>query len=160
MTGGGNGIVLIQQNRPVNIPGGGTGQFGPHVTTGNNIHDNVIVDHDSEGYIGGVADTNQSGMLNGGNTWSDNQYFMSDEGDRFQWGGSKNFASFKSAAHETGSISQSFPNTDDWLTGTPANTNAPPPVDDSPPPADTNAPPPADTNPPLPADTNPPPAAN
>ena len=56
MTGGGNGIVLIQQNRPVNIPGGGTGQFGPHVTTGNNIHDNVIVDHDSEGFIGGVTD--------------------------------------------------------------------------------------------------------
>jgi parallel beta-helix repeat protein len=119
MTGGGNGIVLIQQNRPVKIPGGGTGQFGPHVTTGNHIHDNVIVDHDSEGYIGGVADYNLSGMLNGGNTWSNNQYFMSDEEGRFQWGDSVNFAQFKGAAHETGSISQSFPNTDDWLTGTP-----------------------------------------
>jgi len=160
MTGGGNGLVLIQQNRPVSEPGSGTGQFGPHVTTGNNIHDNVIVDHDSEGYIGGVADYNQSGMLNGGNTWSNNQYFMSDEGGRFQWGGSENFAQFKGAAHETGSISQSFPNTDDWLTGTPADPNAPPPADNPPPPADANPPPPADTNPPLPADTNPPPPAN
>ena len=103
------------------------------------------------GYIGGVADYNQSGMLNGGNTWSNNQYFMSDEGDRFRWGGYENFAYFKGAAHETGSISQSFPNTDDWLTGTPADPNAPPPADNPPPPADANPPPPAD-NPPPPAD--------
>ncbi len=37
--------------------------------------------------IGGFADYNQSGMLNGGNTWSNNQYFMSDGGGRFEWGG-------------------------------------------------------------------------
>ena len=55
MTGGGNGIVLIQQNR-------GSGEFGPHVTTGNHIHDNIIVDHDGKGLIGGVADYNWSGM--------------------------------------------------------------------------------------------------
>ena len=54
MTGGGNGIVIIQQNR-------GSGTFGTHTTTGNQIHDNIIVDHDGEGYIGGVADYNQSG---------------------------------------------------------------------------------------------------
>jgi hypothetical protein len=59
MTGGGNGIVMIQQNR-------GSGTFGTYTTTGNQIHDNIIVDHDGEGYIGGVADYNQSGMLNGG----------------------------------------------------------------------------------------------
>ena len=53
------------------------------MTTGNHIHDNIIVDHDRHGYIGGVADYNQSGMLNGGNTWSNNQYFMSDGGNRF-----------------------------------------------------------------------------
>ena len=110
MTGGGNGIVLIQQNR-------GSGTYGTYTTTGNQIHDNIIVDHDGHGYIGGFADYNQSGMLNGGNTWSNNQYFMSDGGGRFQWGGSKTFAQFKAAAHETGSISQSYPDTSGWLTG-------------------------------------------
>ena len=111
MTGGGNGIVLIQQNR-------GSGTFGTYTTTGNQIHDNIIVDHDGHGSIGGFADYNQSGMLNGGNTWSNNQYFMSDGGGRFEWGGSKTFAQFKTAAHETGSISQSYPDTSGWLTGT------------------------------------------
>jgi Ca2+-binding RTX toxin-like protein len=107
MTGGGNGIVLIQQNR-------GSGAYGPYTTTGNQIHDNIIVDHDGHGYIGGFADYNQSGMLNGGNTWSNDQYFMSDGGSRFQWGGSKTFAQFKTAAHETGSISQSYYDTSGW----------------------------------------------
>ena len=111
MTGGGNGIVLIQQNR-------GSGTFGTYTTTGNQIHDNIIVDHDGHGSIGGFADYNQSGMLNGGNTWSNNQYFMSDGAGRFEWGGSKTFAQFKAAAHETGSISQSYPDTSGWLTGT------------------------------------------
>ena len=114
MTGGGNGIVMIQQNR-------GSGTFGTYTTTGNQIHDNIIVDHDGEGYIGGVADYNQSGMLSGGNIWSNNQYFMSDGGDRFQWGGDKTFTQFKDAAHETGSISQSYPDTSGWLTGSPAD---------------------------------------
>ena len=111
MTGGGNGIVLIQQNR-------GSGTYGTYTTTGNQIHDNIIVDHDGHGSIGGFADYNQSGMLNGGNTWSNNQYFMSDGGSRFEWGDSKTFAQFKTAAHETGSISQSYPDTSGWLTGT------------------------------------------
>ena len=114
MTGGGNGIVMIQQNR-------GSGTFGTYTTTGNQIHDNIIVDHDGHGYIGGFADYNQSGMLNGGNTWSNNQYFMSDGGGRFQWGGSKTFTQFKDAAHETGSISQSYPDTSGWLTASPAD---------------------------------------
>ena len=114
MTGGGNGIVMIQQNR-------GSGTFGTYTTTGNQIHDNIIVDHDGEGYIGGVADYNQSGMLSGGNIWSNNQYFMPDGGDRFEWGGSKTFTQFKGAAHETGSISQSYPDTSGWLTASPAD---------------------------------------
>ena len=88
MTGGGNGIVMIQQNR-------GSGTFGTYTTTGNQIHDNTIVDHDGDGYIGGLADYNQSGMLSGGNIWSNNQYFMSDGGGRFQWGGSKTFPNSK-----------------------------------------------------------------
>ena len=107
MTGGGNGIILIQQDR-------GSGAYGPYVTTGNQIHDNIIVDHDGHGYIGGFADYNQSGMLNGGNTWSNDQYYLSDTGSRFQWGGSKTFAQFKTAAHETGSISQTYYDTSGW----------------------------------------------
>ena len=133
MTGGGNGIVMIQQNR-------GSGTFGTYTTTGNQIHDNTIVDHDGHGYIGGFADYNQSGMLNGGNTWSNNQYFMSDGGGRFQWGGSKTFPQFKDAAHETGSISQSYPDTSGWLTASPADATPSPPADPAPPPADTSPP--------------------
>src|SRR5215475_2098604 len=110
MTGGNNGIVLIQQNR-------GSGAYGPHTTTGNQIHDNIIVDHDAKGANGGFADTNLSGMLNGRNTWSNNQYFMSDGGGRFEWGRDETFAQFKAAAHETGSISQSYPDTSGWLNG-------------------------------------------
>jgi Ca2+-binding RTX toxin-like protein len=134
MTGGGNGIVMIQQNR-------GSGTFGTYTTTGNQIHDNIIVDHDGEGYIGGVADYNQSGMLSGGNIWRNNQYFMSDGEDRFQWGGSKTFTQFKGAAHETGSISQSYPDTSGWLTASPADAAPSPPADPAqPPPADTSRP--------------------
>ena len=39
------------------------------------------------GNIGGVADYNAAGMINGGNTWNNNRYFMPDEGDRFRWAG-------------------------------------------------------------------------
>lgn len=117
MTGGGNGVVLIQQNR-------GSGEFGPHVTTGNHIHDNFIVDHDSKGLIGGVADYNWSGVANGGNTWDNNQYYMPDVGNRFWWGGTYSFAGFESHTTGTGStISQVYPNTDDWLN---PDTNPPP----------------------------------
>ena len=38
----------------------------------------------------------------GGNTWSNNQYVMSDGGGRFQWGGSENFTQFKDAAKGEG----------------------------------------------------------
>ena len=78
MTGSGNGIGLIQQNR-------GSGAYGPFVTTGNHIHDNVIVSHDGSGFIGGAADFNPAGMFNGGNTWSNNHYYMPD-GGHFYWG--------------------------------------------------------------------------
>jgi Ca2+-binding RTX toxin-like protein len=46
---------------------------------------------------------------------------MADGEGRFQWGGSKTFSQFKDAAHETGSISQSYPDTSGWLTGSPAD---------------------------------------
>ena len=56
MTGGNNGIILIQQNR-------GSGTFGTYTTTGNQIHDNIIVDRDASSpvrlHIGGeFADYN------------------------------------------------------------------------------------------------------
>ena len=51
-------------------------------------------------------------MLNG-NTWSNNHYFMADVGNRFWWGGTYNFAQFTAATHETGTISQSNPYTQD-----------------------------------------------
>ena len=116
MTGGGNGVVLIQQNR-------GSGTYGPWVTTGNHIHDNVIVDHDSTGKIGGVADYNWSGMANGGNTWTNNHYFMPDVGNRFfavtsamtALGSNYNFKDFQAASGESGTISQAYPSTEDWL---------------------------------------------
>ena len=108
MTGGGNGVVLIQQNR-------GSGTYGPWVTTDNHIHDNIIVDHDSTGKIGGVADYNWSGMANGGNTWTNNDYFMPDVGNRFAWGSAYNFKDFQAASGESGTISQAYPSTEDWL---------------------------------------------
>jgi hypothetical protein len=119
MTGGNNGIVLIQQDR-------GSGAYGTYTTTDNQVHDNTIVDRDplvippgsgnSHGANGGFADYNVSGMVNGGNTWSNNQYFMTDGLGRFEWGGYDTFAEFKSAAGETGSISQSYPDTSGWQT--------------------------------------------
>jgi len=135
MTGGNNGIIEIQQNR-------GSGAYGTYTTTGNQIHDNIVVDRDalnippgsgnSHGANGEFADYNVSGMLNGGNTWSNNQYFMSDGVGRFQLGGSYDtFAQFQTAAGETGSISQAYPDTSGWLTsaaGTTDDSASPPPA--------------------------------
>ena len=106
---GGNGIGLVQQDR-------GSGAYGPYVTTNNSIHDNIIVSHDSEGVVGGAADFNEAGLLNGNNLWNNNQFFMADTNDRFWWGGETNFATFD--AHtlgNAGTISQNYPNTNDWM---------------------------------------------
>jgi len=110
MTGaeGGNGIGLIQQNR-------GSGNHGPWVTTGNNIHDNIIVSKDGNGSVGGAADFNAGGLLNGGNVWKNNAYYMP-SGDHFRWGNTLSFTEFKAATGETGTISQAYPNTGAWVT--------------------------------------------
>jgi hypothetical protein len=134
MTGGGNGIVLIQQNR-------GSGTYGPYLTTGNHIHDNIIVDRDGHGAIGGFADYNLSGMLNGGNTWRNDQYAMADGRARFSWGGSETFAQFQNAVGETGSISQSYPDTSGWLTAAGGTTSLPTGGTTSPPTGGTTSPP-------------------
>jgi hypothetical protein len=98
---GANGISLIHQDR-------GSGEYGPWVTTGNKIHDNVVVSRDTSGRIGGVADYDQNGLLNGHNTWADNKFVMSD-GDRFWWNGNYDFANFKAATGESGTLSQTYP---------------------------------------------------
>src|SRR5262245_15776642 len=116
MTGAGNGIALIQQNRPSSQFGGTSpNHIAPWTTTGNNIHDNIIVSEDGNGKVGGVADYNASGMLNGGNVWSNNTYYMPD-GNQFSWGSADNFAEFKAATGDTGTLSQAYPNTDEWVT--------------------------------------------
>ena len=148
---GGNGIALIEQNR-------GSGTHGPWVTTGNHIHDNIIVSHNSAGVTGAAGDFTAA-QLNS-NILDNNHYFMADVGNQFWWGGTYSFSNFEADTHENGSISQSYPNTDDWLTGTPADTSPQqPPADTSPqqPPADTSPQqPPADTSPQQPpANTSP-----
>jgi parallel beta-helix repeat protein len=141
---GANGITLIQGNR-------GSGPYGPYVITNDHVHDNIIVSRDATGVVGGDADTNLSGMLNGGNTWDNNQFYMTDYSGRFVWGNDYNFAGFESHTSGNGdTISQNYPNTDAWLTDV-----LPPADTDPPPPADTDPPPPADTDPPPPADTDP-----
>lgn len=111
MTGadGGNGIGLVQQDR-------GSGAYGSHTTTGNSIHDNIIVSQDGNGRVGGAADFNESGLLNGGNIWSNNHYYLPAGGDNFWWGDTNSFAEFKAATGETGTISQAYPDTNAWLT--------------------------------------------
>ncbi len=120
MTGGSNGIVLIQQNR-------GTGTYGPWLTTGNTVHDNIIVDHGGagrDGFIGGVTDYQQSTMLNN-NTWSNNQYYMADSSGKFSWGSDYNFAGFESHSSGSGSsISQNYPDESSWLAGMPGSGDA------------------------------------
>jgi parallel beta-helix repeat protein len=131
---GANGVALIEQNRDDD-----PGRAGPFVTTGNHIHDNIIVARDNIGRLGGAEDYSPASLLSGGNVWKNNQYVMPD-GNRFWWGGVYNFAKFKSVTGEDGTISQIYPSTDDWLTGTAADPNLP-----------------SADNPRLPLDANPPP---
>jgi hypothetical protein len=105
---GGNGIALIQQSR-------GSGAYGPYTTTGNTIHDNTIVSTDGNGKIGGAADYNESGMLNGGNVWSNNHYYLSGD-SQFKWGTADTLPEFKAATGETGTVSQAYPDTSSWMT--------------------------------------------
>jgi parallel beta-helix repeat protein len=133
---GANGIGLVMQDRSADD----RGRAGPFITTGNHIHDNIIVAYDKVGGLGGAADYDRAALLNGGNVWENNQYVMPD-GNRFYWGGVYNFAQFKSVTGEDGTISQIYPSTVDWLTGTAADSNPPPtdnltplPLEASPPP--------------------------
>jgi hypothetical protein len=87
--GVGNGIVLIQQDRGNVQDFGGTASHGSYVTTGNNVHDNVII---GNGASGAVADNDEAGLLAGANLFDHNTYRMSDisedwfaYGDYYTW---------------------------------------------------------------------------
>ena len=134
---GANGIVMIQQDR-------GGGEFGTYTTTNNKIHDNITVSRDGNGQSGGVADFNEAGMLNGGNQWDNNTYYMPD-GDRWRWGDfpeGDTWSAYMNATtqDENSTLSQAYPSTAGWssvLPTTPTNPPAPP------------APTPGDTTPPT-----------
>jgi hypothetical protein len=106
---GGNGIALIQQDRP-DCPS----SYGPHLTINNNIHDNIIVAHDDTGVLGAAADYKAQTLSS--NHFSNNQYYMSDVNNRFWWGSMYNFSNFQAASSENGTISQSYPDEQSWLT--------------------------------------------
>ena len=160
------GLMLWEDDRA-----GYPGTYGPNVTQNNHIHNNIFVDHNSQGTIGGSTGYDQNGVPSATNTWDNNQFYMTDGVGRFQWGSNYNLAGFES--HTTGSgntISQNYPDESNWL-NLPANgdpvptpapvdqTPAPPPVDQTPapPPVDqTPAPPPVDQTPaPPPVDQTP-----
>lgn len=112
MSGGLNGIGLIQQDR-------GTGAYGERTTTNNTVHDNLLVSDSTEGASGANADFNEQGLLNGGNVFSQNEYHMPD-GDHWFWGLSErdDWASFAGQDGQgAGSVLSSTPiDTSSWLT--------------------------------------------
>ena len=78
MSGGLNGVGLIQQNR-------GDGPRGPYLTRGNTVRNNVFFARGKPGRTGGVADYREAGLLNGGNRFEDNDYLLP-KGDWYWWG--------------------------------------------------------------------------
>ncbi|MDY8108799.1 right-handed parallel beta-helix repeat-containing protein [Fulvimarina sp. 2208YS6-2-32] len=115
MSGGVNGIALVQQDR-------GGGRLGEYVTIGNSVHDNVIVSRSGDGVTGGAADFDEDGMLNGGNTFFDNAYYMND-GDHWRWGDFPSGDDWNAYLEDSGqgngsTLSNAIPDTASWLTGT------------------------------------------
>jgi hypothetical protein len=109
-TNGGYGnIVLIEQNR-------GTGTYGPWVTIGNRIHNNIMVDRGNIGVFGGVADYSVAKIFNETNAWYNNKFYLQDRADRFTWSNEYyNFPGFESATPGSGNtISQNYPDTRGW----------------------------------------------
>jgi hypothetical protein len=97
MTDAGNGIGLIQQDR-------GSGKEGEYAVTDNKIHDNVVISRSGSGRVGGAADYNDAGMINGNNTWWNNKYYLQDD-KGFWWSRTdNNFVAFKAAVGETGAL--------------------------------------------------------
>ena len=115
MSGGLNGIGLIQQDR-------GTGTYGEWTTTNNTIHDNVLVSDSSTGASGGNADYNEQGLLDGGNVFSNNEYHMPD-GDHWWWSGA-DATSGANSDDWAGYVGQSGQGEGSVLTSTPIDTSS------------------------------------
>ncbi|WP_131113609.1 right-handed parallel beta-helix repeat-containing protein [Lichenihabitans psoromatis] len=113
MSGGLNGIMLIQQDR-------GSGAYGEHTTTNNSVHDNTIVNSSGSGMTGGFADYDKQGLLDGSNSFANNTYNASGTTDNWRWGDETvgdTFAQYqKDSGQDQGStISPILPNTATWL---------------------------------------------
>ncbi|MDB5369909.1 MAG: hypothetical protein JWP20_1467 [Roseomonas sp.] len=93
MTGTGNGIGLIQQDR-------GTGAYGDYVTVGNNIHNNVLISATpAGGAFGAVADQDGAAMLAGGNVFDYNEYHVtSGADDHWAWGEHYDWTTYRSVS--------------------------------------------------------------
>ena len=100
MTGGGNGIGLIQQDR-------GDGAYGAYVTVGNSVHDNVLTAATADaGAFGAVAEAGEAEMLAGGNSFDHNEYRVTSAADdHWAWGEYYDWATYRAVsgqdAHST-----------------------------------------------------------
>lgn len=102
---GGNAITMIQQDR-------GTGSHGAWTTTGNSVHDNVIVDRTpGEGASGAIADYNQAGLAAGGNSFDHNHYHNPHPSDE-RWAWTDGFYSWDAYRHASGQDAHSTISTD------------------------------------------------
>ncbi len=92
---GGDGIVLIQQDR-------GGSAMGPYVTRNNRVRDNEISYLGARGQGGAVADFDQEAMLVGGNSFNSNTYRVASPNRRYWvWGDALNWTAFQAAGQET-----------------------------------------------------------
>lgn len=96
---GGNGITLIQQARGATSSQIGSGTYGDYYVTGNSIHDNLVVGmNPDQGAVGMDADFAWSNMQNGGNTFNNNDYRVSNlSDDHWNWEQSYGWTAFKTA---------------------------------------------------------------
>lgn len=93
MTGGGNGIGLIQQDR-------GDGAHGPYVTAGNAVHDNLLIAPAADaGAFGAVADSDEAALLAAGNSFDHNEYRVTSAADdHWVWGEYYDWESYRAAS--------------------------------------------------------------
>ncbi|HEY3927052.1 MAG TPA: right-handed parallel beta-helix repeat-containing protein [Candidatus Koribacter sp.] len=82
---GANGIVIINQRR-------GDGAYGPHIASGNQVHDNTIVYQSSTGYSGFADDTHT--LVDPKNVFENNHYSGA-SGRHWFCNGAKSFDEFR-----------------------------------------------------------------
>jgi hypothetical protein len=89
-----NGITIIQQDR-------GTGAYGPHLTTGNHIHTNVVNYLGSIGQTGAAADYEPSVMYGGGNLFDSDIYHAGSlQTYHWAWNGNLTWSGFRAKGQE------------------------------------------------------------